>query len=106
MINYVEFVEDTKDNEVKYVHYDPMFKQYSHLALSTSFHPFSVKQIEANYIYDFIIKHKLTRGFEIATGTGASAAAAGLAFKETNGLLVTMDAVSYTHLTLPTIYSV
>jgi predicted O-methyltransferase YrrM len=53
--------------------------------------PTSIKVAEFEYIKDLIVAKGLMRGFEIATGFGISALAAGLAFKETGGKLVTMD---------------
>lgn len=55
-------------------------------------YPVGLKEMEAQFIHDFILEHGLRWGFEVATGFGASALAAGLAFKETGGKLVTMDA--------------
>lgn len=96
-INFEELANLTKDRDVKYVHYTPMFKGYSHLGLSTSHHPWSIKQIEAQYINSFIKKHNLKAGFEVATGTGVSAFAAATAFRETGGKLITMDAYIEEH---------
>lgn len=62
------------------------------LRMSRSASPTSIKIAEFEYIRNLISERGLTRGFEIATGFGISALAAGLAFRETGGMLVTMDA--------------
>lgn len=62
------------------------------LKLSNHFHPFSLMESEANIVYDIIINNNLQYGYEIATAFGISSSAIGQALKETNGLLVTMDA--------------
>ena len=54
--------------------------------------PISIKLFEFNFIKDLIVENNLQYGYEIATGTGLSAVAAGLGFKETGGKIVTMDA--------------
>ena len=54
--------------------------------------PVSIAEPEFRYIHDFIVEHKLKTGYEVATAFGISMLAAGLAFKETGGRLVTMDA--------------
>jgi predicted O-methyltransferase YrrM len=54
--------------------------------------PWSIKEREFNVMRETIISNNLTRGFEVATAFGISTLALGLGFKETNGLLVTMDA--------------
>ena len=53
--------------------------------------PLSIRESEFNYLTDFIVKHDLKRGYEIATAFGISALAAGLGFKQTSGKLVSMD---------------
>ena len=65
----------------------------SYLGLSMKEHPqpVSITEREFNFITDFIIKHNLKKGYEVATAFGVSSLAAGLGFKETGGQLVTMD---------------
>ena len=70
------------------------FAGHDNLKLKTIPFPHSIKQKEFNYIHDYIVEHKLTKGFECATGTGISTLAAALAMKATGGKLVTMDAFS------------
>jgi hypothetical protein len=53
--------------------------------------PFSISECEFNYMKDFIIKHKLVNGYELATGTGISSVAIGYALGKNRGKLVTID---------------
>lgn len=53
--------------------------------------PISINEAEFNFIFNFIVDHKLTSGFELSTGTGISAIAIGSALKENSGHLITMD---------------
>jgi hypothetical protein len=53
--------------------------------------PISINEHEFNYMHDFIIKHKLVCGYELATGTGISALSSAIALKKNNGILLTMD---------------
>lgn len=53
--------------------------------------PISINEHEFNYMHDFIIKHKLICGYELATGTGISALSSAIALKKNNGILITMD---------------
>jgi hypothetical protein len=53
--------------------------------------PISINEHEFNYMHDFIIKHKLVCGYELATGTGISAISSAIALKKNDGILVTMD---------------
>jgi len=54
--------------------------------------PFSISEGEFNYFYNFILRNNLKLGFEVATAFGISSLAAGLAFRETGGAMVTIDA--------------
>lgn len=83
--------------------YDDLIKQVnavsnikigrSYLGLSMVKHPqpVSITEREFNFITEFIVKHDLKKGFEVATAFGISALAGGLGFKETGGRLITMD---------------
>lgn len=62
------------------------------LAMKNHYHPISVTEAEFNYITKTIIDNNLKNGYEVATAFGISALAAGLGFKKTNGMLVSMDA--------------
>jgi len=53
--------------------------------------PFSISEYEFNFIKDFIMKHNLKNGFELATGTGISTISIGWALKQNNGKLMSMD---------------
>ena len=62
-----------------------------YIKLRSKSFPWSIKEEEFDFIKSIIISRNLKYGFEIATGLGISAVAAGLGFKETSGKLVTMD---------------
>lgn len=53
--------------------------------------PYSISEHEFNFFKDFIMKHNLKNGFELATGTAISTIAIGYAFSKTGGKLLTMD---------------
>lgn len=55
-------------------------------------YPVGMKENEINFMYNTIVRNNLRSGFEIATGFGASTYGLGMAFKETKGKLVTLDA--------------
>jgi len=75
------------------------------LRMGNHHHPVSIKQCEARYINSFIKRHNLTAGYEVATAFGVSGLYAALAFKETGGLLVTMDSYIEEHFNEATAYS-
>ena len=52
--------------------------------------PYSISECEFNFMKDFIIKNKLTRGFELATGTCISTLALGYGFSKTGGKLISL----------------
>lgn len=64
---------------------------------ATMARPGSLREKEFLYIHNFIKKHNLVCGYEMATGFGISALAAGLAMKETGGKLITVDAYIEEH---------
>ena len=72
-----------------------------HLKLRTKPVPWSVVQREFDYLYNIIVDNNLKRGFEACTGVGISALAAGLAMKQTNGKVVTLDAYIEEYLETP-----
>lgn len=90
---YREFSDEAIKNNwpVKYYIAESMYKDTSYMALIGVHQPWSIRLREFNYIKNFIEENNLTHGYEIATGTGMSAMAAGLAMKG-KGRLVTMDA--------------
>lgn len=53
--------------------------------------PVSINNDEFNFLKNFIIKHNLKYGFELATGFGISALAIALGFLKTGGLLWSVD---------------
>lgn len=67
---------------------------FDNLGLKMTNHgtPVSISEREFMFLRDFVIKHNLQRGFELATAFGVSATAIGLGMKATGGKLVTMDA--------------
>jgi hypothetical protein len=86
MITYDEIIAASQSGPTPY-EWEPggCLKMVNH------FHPFSIKPIEFQTIYEFITSRGLKRGLEIGTGCGISALAAGLAMHETGGRMVTMD---------------
>jgi hypothetical protein len=60
-------------------------------------HPLSISPVEFDYLGDFVRRHGLRRGYEVATAFGVSALALGLGFRRTGGRLVTMDAYVEEH---------
>lgn len=86
---YDKLISDSQSWDIQYERTDgPGFS----LKMKNQWHPFSIKLAEFEYIKDFIIRHNLKIGYEVATAFGISALAAALGFKETGGKLVTMDA--------------
>jgi len=86
MLKYNDLINIMNETEYKLVPF------YKGLRMETHMNPVSIAEPEFNFIYDFILNNKLKKGYEVATAFGISMLAAGLAFKETNGKLVTMDA--------------
>lgn len=68
-----------------------MLNDQGYIRLRSKSFPWSIKEPEFDFIKNTIISRNLKNGFEIATGLGISAVAAGLGFKETGGKFVTMD---------------
>lgn len=62
------------------------------LKMTKHHHPWSIKSNEFAEIASWIIRHKLTRGYECATAFGLSSLAGGIGMRETGGKLLTMDA--------------
>lgn len=62
------------------------------IVLSNKPLPVSINEHEFNFMKDFIIKHNLTNGVELATGTGVSTVAIGYGMSKTGGQLMSMDA--------------
>ena len=75
-----------EDAEIKYAFENGSLRMANHPM------PLSIKEDEFKFLRDYIIKHDLKRGYEVATAFGVSTMACGLGFKETGGKLVTMDA--------------
>lgn len=76
------------------------------LKMTNHFHPFSLRETEANIVYDIIINNNLKFGYEVATAFGISSCVMGQALCQTNGKLVSIDSyveeslgtsTSYTH---------
>ena len=53
--------------------------------------PFSISEYEFNFMKEFILKHKLKNGFELATGIGISTIALGYALGINGGKLLSVD---------------
>lgn len=87
MIDFDELIMQSQNWEVTYER-----KEEEHIIRMADHHfPSSISEDEANFIYDLIVSHNLTRGYEIATGAGISAMVTGRAMKQTRGKLVTLD---------------
>ena len=65
---------------------------WGHIKLREYAFPASIQKLEFDIIRTIVKSYNLKRGYECATAFGVSSVAAGLAFKETGGKLVTMDA--------------
>ena len=87
-IKYNELVEISKNFNLDF-HLEIV--ENDSIKLSNSYHPWSIKEEEANIIYDTIINNNLKYGYEIATAFGISASIIGLALNKTNGKLLTLD---------------
>lgn len=61
------------------------------LKFKTKNFPVSINEHEFNLMHDIIVKNNLKNGFELATGTGISTVALGVAMKKTGGVLLSMD---------------
>jgi len=76
----------TSNSPIKYI------PAHNGIRMANHHNPVSISEQELNYIYRFIKRYNLKRGYEVATAFGVSAIGIGLAMKETGGKLVTMDA--------------
>lgn len=106
---YLELIQLTRGNinAIELVlaeHHDEFGEDADALRMANHHHPVSIKQCEARYIYNFIKRHQLTAGYEVATAFGISALYAGLAFKETGGHLITLDCFVEENFNLATAY--
>ena len=83
---YLEIIEKTKTKPIQLVRAGKSMRMHNHRD------PCCIADIEFDFIYDFVKKHKLKNGYEVATAFGVSMLAPALAMKEYGGRLVTMDA--------------
>lgn len=67
------------------------FRSEKGISVKQSKGPCSITEMEANFIYDFIVEHGLVEGYEIGSGTGISSLVSGLGFYENSGHLTTVD---------------
>jgi len=70
----------------------PIVRAGKSMKMSNHKDPMCIADVEFDFIYNFVKKHKLKNGYEIATAFGVSMLAPALAMKEHGGRLVTMDA--------------
>lgn len=68
----------------------PTKKSHHGLAINGRL-PYSISEAEFNLMKQFIEKHDLKKGYELATGTCISTIGLGLGFKKTGGSLISMD---------------
>ena len=85
-ISYKKIIEQTCETLI------PLCSAGKGLRMIKHVNPVSIAEPEFEYIHNFIVSRGLKTGYEVATAFGISMLAAGLAFKETGGRLVTMDA--------------
>ncbi len=90
-LSFDEFVADV--NKRSPVKIKKATTHPAHLGIGMVNHtlPISVNESEFNYLHDIIVKYNLTRGYDLATGTGTSMYAIGTAMKKTGGKVVTAD---------------
>ena len=85
MPSYNELVNDT-DAPLRYERVEGGLRMKEH------FHPVSITEEEANLLICYIIQYNVQYAYELATGVGISSLAIGLGLKQTNGLLLSVDA--------------
>lgn len=87
---------ESQNWEVKYDLLDAGYVEERHsLALKKNWNPISIREIEWTTIRDFVARHNLSRGYELATGVGLSSMAAACGMLDNgmpNAHLLTMDA--------------
>jgi len=86
---YLALVHLSSDWNVDYEFSDPA--NHTSIRMVGTQYPNSITQPEFSYLYNMVAKNNLQNGYEVATGFGISALAAGLGFKDTGGWLVTID---------------
>lgn len=86
---YTELVELSKGFDLGF---NLEFSVHDSLKLSNHYHPWSLRETEANIVYDLVLANNVKTAFEIATAFGISASVIGQALNQTGGKLVTMDA--------------
>lgn len=85
--NKIQDISDkTKNFSIKLIRAGKSLRMHNHN------NPLSIADVEFDFIYNFVKRHKLKNGYEIATAFGVSMLAPALAMKEHGGHLVTMDA--------------
>ena len=87
MTSYDQIIDAVNSNCAVKIH-----REDRGIGMDAHHHPISITEREFNHIRDFIVRNNLKCGYEVATGVGLSALAAGLGFKETGGKLITLDA--------------
>lgn len=107
---YLDLIQLTRGNEkatelVLAEHHDEHNDAADALRMASHHHPVSIKQCEARYIYEFIKRHDLIAGYEVATAFGVSGLYAALAFKETGGYMITVDCFVEEHFNEATAYT-
>lgn len=89
IVSYSELIEISKKFNLGF-HLEQAVEDS--LKLSNHYHPWSLREPEANIVYDLVYKNNVKYGFEIATAFGISSCVIGQALSKTGGKLVTMDA--------------
>ena len=73
-------------------HYNNDLIENYAIRMTNHMFPLSVRYDEFEFLKNVVIKYNLKSGFELATAFGVSTVALGVAFKQNDGKLVTMDA--------------
>jgi len=83
---YKEIIQKTSTDPIKIVRAGKSMRMSNHKD------PCCIADVEFDFIYEFVKKHELKNGYEVATAFGVSMLAPALAMKEHGGRLVTIDA--------------
>lgn len=90
MLKWIKMFEEILKIEDGPVEYELYHR--GHIKMKEHRFPLSIKKAEFEFLTNLIRDNNLQRGFECATAFGISGTAIALGFKETGGVLVSMDA--------------
>lgn len=89
---YQKIIDDAAVDPAAEIKYELAPCEQGSLKMLNHHMPWSIAPIEFEYMYDFIRRHNLRRGYECATAFGVSSLCFALAMKLTGGKLATVDA--------------